>query len=169
MTRASPRSRSPEHVSDERYRQSPLPMASAHPDPPVTPATLRTMRANRSRDTSPELALRRLLHASGLRFRVDMPLPIDRRRRADLVFTKVGLYVFVDGCFWHGCPVHFVRPKTRTDFWMSKIEGNQGRDNDTNRRLRELGHTVIRVWEHEDPVDAAELIARMYRALRDKR
>src|SRR5262245_36128658 len=74
---------------------------------PVAAATRRTMQANRGRDTGPEIALRSLLHRAGLRFRVDLPLPFDRRRRADIVFTRVGLYVFVDGCFWHGCPEHF--------------------------------------------------------------
>ena len=93
------------------------------------------MQANRGRDTGPELAIRSRVHRAGLRYRVDCALPFDRRRRADLVFTRVGLYVFVDGCFWHGCPEHFVTPKTRTDFWLTKIEGNQRRDRDTDVRL----------------------------------
>src|SRR5688500_9129883 len=81
-------------------------------EPPVSPAARRTMMANRGRDTGPELALRSLMHRAGMRFRVDHPLPFDRRRRADIVFTRAGLYVFVDGCYWHGCPEHFVMPKT---------------------------------------------------------
>src|SRR3954447_928733 len=89
--------------------------------PPVSAATRRTMQANRGRDTGPELAVRSALHRAGWRFRVDVPLPFDRRRRADVVFTRVGLYVFIDGCFWHGCPDHFVTPKTRTDFWLDKV------------------------------------------------
>ncbi|MGH3086927.1 MAG: very short patch repair endonuclease [Rubrobacteraceae bacterium] len=126
------------------------------------------MRANRSRDTRPELEVRRLLHAIGLRFRVDMPLPFDRRRRADIAFTKVGLYVFVDGCFWHGCPEHFVQPHTRRDFWQTKIAENRRRDEDTTSRLLELGHSVFRVWEHEDLAAAAARVAQTYYALRNR-
>ena len=109
------------------------------------------MMANRGRDTGPELAIRSRVHRAGLRYRVDWALPFDRRRRADLVFTRVGLYVFIDGCFWHGCPEHFVTPKTRTEFWLAKIEGNRRRDRDTDARLRELGLTPLRVWEHTEP------------------
>src|SRR4051794_306972 len=72
--------------------------------PPVSAAARRTMQANRGRDTAPELAVRSALHRLGWRFRVDVPLPFDRRRRADIVFSRVGLYIFIDGCFWHGCP-----------------------------------------------------------------
>ena len=93
------------------------------------------MQANRGRDTGPEVALRSLLHRAGLRFRVDFPLPFDRRRRADIVFTRAGLYVFVDGCFWHGCPDHFVMPKTREQFWRDKIEGNRARDANSDAHL----------------------------------
>jgi DNA mismatch endonuclease (patch repair protein) len=134
-----------------------------HPD--VAPATRRTMQANRGRDTGPELALRSILHARGLRFRVNQPLPFDRRRRADLTFTRVGLYVFVDGCFWHGCPEHFVAPKTRNDFWLGKIRGNRVRDAETTRRLEELGATVVRGWEHEDPAVVADAVETAYRSI----
>ncbi len=123
------------------------------------------MQANRGRDTGPEVLLRSLLHRSGLRYRVDLPLPFDRRRRADIVFTRVGLYVFVDGCFWHGCPVHFVMPKTRRDFWSQKINGNRRRDRDTDERLREAGFSVLRIWEHVPPADAVRQIAETYAAL----
>lgn len=132
---------------------------------PVAEATARTMRANRGRDSGPELRLRRLLHASGLRFRVDHPLPFERRRRADVVFTRVGLYVFLDGCFWHGCPDHYVAPRTRGEFWQAKVTDNIKRDGDTTARLQALGLSVIRVWEHEDPAEAAERIADKYREL----
>lgn len=123
------------------------------------------MQANRGRDTGPELALRSLLHQAGMRFRVDLPLPFDRRRRADIVFTRVRLYVFLDGCFWHGCPEHFVMPKTRREFWEPKIEGNVARDRDTDARLRESGATVLRVWEHTPPEEALAEVARAYAAL----
>lgn len=123
------------------------------------------MQANRGRDTGPELVLRSLLHRSGLRFRVDLPLPFDRRRRADIVFTRVGLYVFVDGCFWHGCPAHFVMPKTRRDFWANKIEGNRSRDRDTDERLSAAGLHVMRVWEHVPPAEAHQEVVGAYRGL----
>ncbi|WP_279235764.1 very short patch repair endonuclease [Nocardioides sp. SR21] len=148
-------------VSDPAYFVPPT------AEPPVTPAVRRTMMSNRGRDTGPELALRSLLHRSGLRFRVDHPLPFDRRRRADIVFTRVGLHVFVDGCFWHGCPEHFVLPKTRTEFWSQKIETNRVRDRDTDARLQALGLTSLRIWEHITPVEAAALVAQTYRGCLD--
>jgi len=133
--------------------------------PEVTEAIRRTMQANRGRDTGPELAVRSILHARGLRFRVNQPLPFDRRRRADLTFTRARLFVFVDGCFWHGCPDHFVEPRTRRDFWLDKIRGNRSRDIDTRNRLEELGATVLRVWEHDDPTAAADAIEATYRSI----
>lgn len=123
------------------------------------------MLANRGRDTGPELAIRSRVHRAGLRYRVDWSLPFDRRRRADLVFTRVGLYVFIDGCFWHGCPEHFTVPKTRTDFWLTKIEGNQRRDRDTDARLRQLGLTPLRLWEHTDPETASAFVLEAYSRL----
>lgn len=123
------------------------------------------MMANRGRDTGPELAIRSRLHRAGLRYRVDRSLPFDRRRRADLVFTRVGLYVFVDGCFWHGCPEHFTVPKTRTDFWVAKINGNRLRDRDTDERLRQLGLVALRIWEHMDPDMATGIVLAEYRRL----
>lgn len=120
------------------------------------------MQANRRRDTGPELALRSLLHQAGMRFRVDLPLPFDRRRRADIVFTRVGLHVFVDGCFWHGCPQHFVLPKTRRDFWELKIDGNRARDRDTDARLADAGVSCLRIWEHVPPVEAAHMVLERY-------
>lgn len=123
------------------------------------------MLANRGRDTGPELAIRSRVHRAGLRYRVDWPLPFDRRRRADLAFTRVGLFVFIDGCYWHGCPEHFTIPKTRTDFWLAKIEGNRRRDHDTDARLRQLGLTPLRVWEHTDPESASGLVLAEYARL----
>ena len=140
-----------------------------HPQlaPTVDPAIRRTMQANRGRDTGPERAVRSALHAAGLRFRVCSPLPFDRRRRADIVFPRVGLYVFIDGCYWHGCPHHFTMPKTNTEFWATKIEGNRRRDADTTTRLQTAGYTVLRFWEHEDPATVTAAIAETYRALLD--
>lgn len=119
-----------------------------------------TMRANRGRHTGPELAVRRALHARGLRYRVDHPLPFDRRRRADVVFTRAKVAVFIDGCFWHGCPEHGTTPRTNTAFWSAKIERNRVRDADTTARLEALGWSVLRFWEHDDVATAAERVLR---------
>lgn len=128
----------------------------------VAPATRRVMQANRGRDTSPELAVRSRLHARGLRYRVATPLPFERRRRADIYFSRVGLYVFIDGCYWHGCPEHYVEPKTNVEFWRAKIDGNRRRDVDTTSRLIGLGSQVMRFWEHCDPDVVAEQICDRY-------
>ena len=133
------------------------------PLPPDSKASSRAVRANmqanRGRDTGPELALRSLLHARGLRYRVDArPIP-DIRRRADLVFPKDRVAVFVDGCFWHGCPEHSRPAKKNAEAWSFKIEGNRARDAETNSLLRSAGWTVIRVWEHDDVGEAATTVA----------
>lgn len=132
-------------------------------------AVRNVMRANRRRDTKAELAIRTLLHRRGLRFRVDQPLPFDRRRRADITFTRVGLYVFVDGCFWHGCPDHFVMPKTNSEFWRTKIARNRARDLETNVQLAAAEATVLRIWEHEPAGVASDLITKTYESLRQHR
>ncbi|CEH00159.1 very short patch repair endonuclease [Propionibacterium freudenreichii] len=106
------------------------------------------------RDTSPEVALRHALFALGLRYRVDSALPGMPRRRADITFRTAKVAVFVDGCFWHGCPEHYVPPKHNADWWHHKIHANQERDADTDMRLRAEGWTPVRIWEHE-PVEQA--------------
>lgn len=83
----------------------------------------------------------------------------------DIAFTRARLAVYVDGCFWHGCPEHHVQPRTNSDWWLWKVERNQTRDRDTNRQLAEAGWACIRVWEHEDPVEAADRVEVAYRAL----
>ena len=131
--------------------------------------TRRSMLANRGRDTAPELRIRSLVHRSGLRFRVDArPLPL-LRRTADLVFRPVEVAVFVDGCYWHGCPEHFVQPKTNSEFWKEKIGRNIERDRDTDSILRDAGWTVIRIWEHEEPEAAAAEIVELVRRKRAER
>ena len=109
------------------------------------------MRAVGRRDTACEFAVRKLVHARGLRYRVDHPLPFDRRRRADLLFPRQKVAVFIDGCFWHGCPQHGTSAKSNADWWRKKIEANRARDGDTVRRLEALGWLALRFWEHEDP------------------
>ncbi len=116
------------------------------------------MQANRSRDTSPELALRRLLHAAGLRYRVSTRPLAEVRRTADLVFRPALVAVFVDGCFWHGCPDHGSSPKTNSDYWTPKLARNAERDRETDELLDKAGWISVRVWEHEDPHEAATRI-----------
>lgn len=111
------------------------------------------------RDTKPELAVRRAVWGRGLRYRVDIsPLP-KIRRRADLVFTRARVAVFVDGCFWHSCPDHATTPKANRAWWLEKLAANVSRDRDTDERLEAAGWAVVRVWEHEDPELAAERVA----------
>lgn len=127
------------------------------------------MQAIRSRDTKPELLVRRLLHAQGLRYRVAArPVP-DLRRTADIVFRPAKLAVFIDGCYWHGCPEHYVPPKTNAGYWSGKVLRNVTRDRDTDRRLRDAGWTVLRFWEHESPDDCALAIAAAVSLLREAR
>ena len=115
----------------------------------------RQMQANRRRDTKPELALRSRVHELGLRYRVAAkPLP-SSRRTADLVFTRARVAVFLDGCFWHGCPDHHRPARRNEEFWREKIVQNRERDEQTTELLQQAGWLVVRVWEHEDPVPAA--------------
>jgi DNA mismatch endonuclease, patch repair protein len=124
-----------------------------------SPAVRAVMQGNKGRDTRPELAVRSAAHALGLRYRVGVcPLP-GVRRTADLVFTRVKVAVFVDGCFWHGCPQHHRAARRNAEFWAKKIKGNIVRDADTDARLREAGWTVIRIWEHEPPTEAASKVS----------
>jgi DNA mismatch endonuclease (patch repair protein) len=116
------------------------------------------MQANRGRDTGPELQLRHLLHAAGFRYRIHWPVPEDRRRRIDIAFTRRKVAVFVDGCFWHRCPTHYVAPQANATFWEAKIRGNAERDVETTALLEDKGWLVLRFWEHENPCDIAECI-----------
>jgi DNA mismatch endonuclease (patch repair protein) len=118
----------------------------------------KSMLGNRNRDTSPELALRSLVHAAGLRYRVAAkPLP-KMRRTADLVFRPSRVAVFVDGCYWHGCPQHFVLPKTNPDYWREKIGRNMARDSETDERLKAEGWLALRFWEHEPAEQCAAAV-----------
>lgn len=123
------------------------------------------MRANRRRDTEPERRVRSLLHADGLRFRVDLPVRLNGSRpiRPDIVFTRTRLAIFIDGCFWHGCPVHGQRPNVRNSYyWAPKIAGNIERGRRHTEALADAGWLVFRFWEHEPPVAAAGRIRRAH-------
>lgn len=118
----------------------------------------RRMQATRRRDTPGEIALRAALRALGLRYRVDVTLP-GTRRRADVAFVGARVAVFVDGCFWHGCPEHGTWPRANANWWRAKIETNRRRDRDTDLKLESAGWTVLRFWEHTDPAVAARRVA----------
>ena len=134
--------------------------------PGPTVGSSERMRRQRTRDTRAELVLRHELHALGLRYRVNRrPIP-SLRRLADVVFGPARVAVMVDGCFGHGCPLHATWPKSNSDWWRDKIEGNQRRDADTDLILGQAGWAVVRVWEHEDPVEAAQRVAVLVRARR---
>ena len=122
------------------------------------------MQGNRRRDTAPELRVRRLLHARGLRYLVDAAPLAGLRRRADLVFRGPRVAVFVDGCFWHGCPEHGMTPRTNTDFWRAKLARNRERDEQTDAVLRAAGWTVLRFWEHEEATRVADQVEDVVRS-----
>lgn len=123
-----------------------------------SPGVRASMRSNRGRDTKPELALRSAVHALGLRYRVSTRPLAQVRRTADLVFSRVKVAVFLDGCFWHGCPLHHTVAVTNGEFWAAKVEMNRLRDRETDGLLAEAGWFSLRVWEHEDPAAAAERV-----------
>lgn len=123
------------------------------------------MQANRHVDTQPELRLRSALHRLGLRFRRDHRIDLPELRvRVDVAFTHARVAVFVDGCFWHGCPDHGKQPRANAEYWREKIERNRRRDQRTDVALREAGWLPVRVWEHEDPLNAAERVGALIRA-----
>ena len=118
------------------------------------------MQANRRRDTRPELALRSALHAAGMRYRVDLRLDLGagRRVRPDIAFTRQRVAVFIDGCFWHSCPLHGRQPSANVGYWEPKLVRNQQRDRENTEALTEAGWLVVRVWEHQDVAAAAALV-----------
>jgi DNA mismatch endonuclease, patch repair protein len=111
-----------------------------------------------SRDTAPEVAVRRLLHASGLRYRVNVPVPGMPRRTIDIVFPRTKVAILIDGCFWHGCPQHATQPKANAEWWRTKLDRNMARDRETTEHLTAAGWTVLRFWEHEDPEEVASRV-----------
>jgi DNA mismatch endonuclease, patch repair protein len=111
----------------------------------------------RGKNPKPELALRTALWSLGLRYRLHTPLP----GRPDIVFSRSRLAVFVDGCFWHGCPDHSVKPKTNSAFWRIKLEKNIARDLETSASLKAAGWKVVRIWEHEIRQDIPKAVERV--------
>lgn len=130
--------------------------------PQDTPSSI-TVSARMSRQsphaTAAETAVRRLLHAAGLRYRVNYPVPHMPRRRIDIAFTKTKIAVIVDGCFWHGCPEHATQPKENVEWWQAKLAKNMARDVETTHHLTAEGWTVLRFWEHDPPEYVAERVA----------
>jgi DNA mismatch endonuclease (patch repair protein) len=126
----------------------------------------RRMSRQARRDTGPELALRRALHRRGLRYRVGVRPIRELRGAADIVFGAVKIAVYVDGCFWHMCPEHGTMPANNAGWWRDKLERNRERDRRTDALLRENGWQAVRVWEHEDPEEAADRVMEAVRAAR---
>ncbi|MET8214983.1 very short patch repair endonuclease [Streptomyces hirsutus] len=121
-----------------------------------------------SRDTAPEVAVRKLLHASGMRYRVNVPVPGMPRRTIDIAFPKVKIAVFLDGCFWHGCPEHATHPRANAEWWRAKLDKNTARDLETTEHLAAEGWTVLRFWEHEVPDDVASTVRAKVFSLRSR-
>lgn len=131
------------------------------------PRVRAVMKGNRRRDTSPELRLRSLLHARGLRFRVDYPIVVPGRAvRVDVVFPRPMLAVFMDGCYWHGCDRHPRPSKSNLDYWTAKIDGNRARDVAQTEALKGAGWRVLRAWEHDPPTDIADRIVAALASIR---
>ncbi|WP_433274647.1 very short patch repair endonuclease [Pseudonocardia xinjiangensis] len=118
----------------------------------------RRMSRQRRTNTKPEMDVRRQLHAAGLRYRVDVRLEADLRVRGDIVWAQDRIVVFVDGCYWHRCPLHSTAPKSNADWWQTKLEENTARDRRVDQILRKRGWLVLRFWEHEDPRKVASAI-----------
>lgn len=140
-------------------------MANARPEStagrsarPSSPQVSRQMQKMPRRDSGPELRLRQLLHARGHRYRVNAPVPGLPRRSIDIAFGRPRVAVFVDGCFWHNCPDHGGVPKQNRDWWLAKLELNVARDHETTTHLENLGWAVVRVWEHESPLEVVPRI-----------
>jgi DNA mismatch endonuclease (patch repair protein) len=134
---------------------------------PSSPQVSRRMSRQSSRDTQPEVAVRRLLYAAGLRYRVNAPVPGMARRTVDILFRGPRIAVFLDGCFWHGCPEHATQPKANAEWWRDKLGRNVARDAETSEHMRAEGWTVLRFWEHEKPALIAAQIDALVTASRN--
>ena len=123
----------------------------------IDPKVSERMKKQRIYDTKPESEIAKACFAKGLRYRKNVEIP-EVKTRGDLVFRKHNLVVFIDGCFWHGCPWHYKTPKPRSEWWDAKTEKNRTRDKRKTKQLRKLGWKVLRIWEHTEPEKAAEKI-----------
>lgn len=143
---------------------------ATHVRPAASSASVQSrMSRQRRRDTQPELLVRRILHSRGIRYRVNSVPVLGLRTRADLVWKGLRLAVFIDGCFWHGCPEHATRPKANEAWWAEKLDTNVQRDRRTDRELTSRGWTVLRFWEHEQPETAADAICATLSELRARK
>jgi DNA mismatch endonuclease (patch repair protein) len=136
---------------------------------PSSPETSRRMAKVRQKGTGAEIALRRELYQGGLCYRVDYEVLKKPGRVADVAFPALKIAIFVDGCFWHGCPEHATWPKQNAEFWRQKSEVNRLRDAATNSRLLDVGWTVLRFWEHESPIRGTETVAQTVAMAKAKR
>ena len=126
-------------------------------------ATRRSMVANSGRESLLEVALRKELHARGLRFRKHLEVPPKSRCRPDVVFTRARVAVFVDGCFWHRCPIHGTSPDRNGEWWRRKLDVNEARDRRNDASLETAGWTVLRFWEHQSLQEMATAIEQLVR------
>lgn len=137
----------------------------AHVDAPVVARTSRSLLMGRVRrtGTAPELHLRHALHRAGLRYRLANGARLPGT--PDLAFRRAHVAVFVDGCFWHGCPKHGTVPKTNIEFWTAKIQRNRQRDRHVDRALRAMGWKVVRVCEDQVRTRTAKIVSRIQRLM----
>ena len=126
-----------------------------------SPVVRRIMQANRPSDTGPERRIRTMLFRMGLRYRKQYAALPGMRSRIDIAFPRERVAVFVNGCFWHGCPEHGTWPKRNAGYWRAKVLANRERDARIDAALTEAGWLVLRIWEHEDPSAAAAKIAKL--------
>lgn len=147
-------------------REGPVEVAGVSKPRPSSAGVSARMSRLSTKNTRVELAVRRALHRLGMRYRLHTAVPGMRRRSIDIAFTRAKVAVFVDGCFWHGCPFHGSVPRSNTDWWTDKIKKNVRRDAETASHLAELGWLVFRFWEHEDPNEVAQTVRDSVRALR---
>ena len=139
-------------------------MSRLEAPPASSAAARRVMQGNRGRDTKPELALRRELHRRGLRYRLHQPVAAGTRFRPDIAFVRARVAVEVMGCLWHRCPeCEIGAPRTNAQYWQAKLARNVERDRRNTEALDYAGWALVVVWEHEDPIDAADRVEALVR------
>lgn len=144
--------------------------SSSSRPPPSSDQVSAVMKRVRTKDTVPELALRKLLFSVGLRYRIHYKPKslVLRRSNIDIAFPRAKLAVFIDGCFWHGCPAHGTIPKANGQWWAEKLASNQARDARVSAGLRGEGWTVLRFWTHESPEYMATAVIQTLELLKEK-